>query len=313
MAPLLAVLVWSVGIEPRLIDERSTTASIRGLPAAWEGVRLALVADFQVGMWMANTDTVERVIRRLMDGRPSAVLIAGDFLYHPTEGPEENRNSREELDTAAYREMRSQIAEVVALLKPLTAAGVPSFAVLGNHDYAMRSASSRPLPLVADELSSALMSTGVTVLRNDAAPMGSRDKHLPTEERLYIVGLDAWIPGATDIGRALAGVPAGAPRVLLMHNPASFQHLPPHSAPVALAGHTHGGQIRVPFASRWSWMSLVEESAVAADGWIAPSFGLAGNRLYVNRGIGFSVAPVRLNCRPELTWITLTRGSGVAR
>ncbi len=59
-------------------------------------------------------------------------------------------------------------------------------------------------------------------------------------------------------------------------------------------------------------MSLVEEAAVAADGWIAPSFGATGNRLYVNRGIGFSVAPVRLNCRPELTWITLARASGRA-
>ena len=106
-----------------------------------------------------------------------------------------------------------------------------------------------------------------------------------------MVGLDAWVPGATDIGAALAHVPAGAPRVLLMHNPTAFLHRAPHSAPVALAAHTHGGQIRLPFTSRWSWMSLVEEAAVAADGWIAPSFGATGNRLYVNRGIGFRWLP----------------------
>jgi len=56
-------------------------------------------------------------------------------------------------------------------------------------------------------------------------------------------------------------------------------------------------------------MSLVKESPVAADGWIAPGFGAPDNRLYVNRGIGFSVVPMRINCRPELTWLTLDPGS----
>ena len=74
---------------------------------------------------------------------------------------------------------------------------------------------------------------------------------------------------------------------------------------MALGAHTHGGQIRPPFLTRWSWMSLVKESPVAADGWIEPGFGAKGNRLYVNRGIDFSVVPMRINCRPELTWVTL--------
>lgn len=52
-------------------------------------------------------------------------------------------------------------------------------------------------------------------------------------------------------------------------------------------------------------MSLVTESPVATDGWIESGFGAAGNRLYVNRGIGFSVMPLRINCPPELTWVTL--------
>jgi hypothetical protein len=55
-------------------------------------------------------------------------------------------------------------------------------------------------------------------------------------------------------------------------------------------------------------MSLVKESPVAADGCIDPSFGASGNRLYVNRGIGFSVVPIRINCRPELTWVELRSG-----
>jgi predicted MPP superfamily phosphohydrolase len=57
-------------------------------------------------------------------------------------------------------------------------------------------------------------------------------------------------------------------------------------------------------------MSLVKESPVAADGWIEPGFGAPGDRLYVNRGIGFSVVPIRINCLPELTCVTLEVGSG---
>ena len=94
-----------------------------------------------------------------------------------------------------------------------------------------------------------------------------------------------------------------------MHEPDSFAAFPANAAPLALAGHTHGGQIRIPFTDDWSWMSLFVNEKVRADGWIS-DFGQAGNRLYVNRGIGFSSFPIRINCRPELTVFTLRRGNG---
>ncbi len=128
-------------------------------------------------------------------------------------------------------------------------------------------------------------------------------------QRLFVVGLDAWFPRATDVPAALRQLPDEAPRVWLMHNPLSFRQLAAGAAPVALGAHTHGGQVRLPFLPSWSWMSLVKESPVIADGWSEPGFGAEGNRLYVNRGIGFSVVPVRINCRPELTWLTLEAGA----
>jgi predicted MPP superfamily phosphohydrolase len=243
--------------------------------------------------------------------RPAAVLIAGDFVYHPTNDPGEPREARDELETADVRELRAQISEVITLLKPLTSAGIDTFAVLGNHDYAMRWPDSLPLPEIANDLTRALQASGVTVLRNSARPLGVRVFRRPADRRLLVAGLDAWSPRASDVGAMLAQVPGGAPRLVLMHNPLGFQHLPPGTAPVAFAAHTHGGQIRLPFLRHWTWMSLVKETPVAADGWIAPSFGAAGNHLYVNRGIGFSVVPIRLNCPPELTWFTLTRAEAV--
>lgn len=147
------------------------------------------------------------------------------------------------------------------------------------------------------------------MLRNEAVPFGNRDEHLPPARRLFVVGLDAWFPRATDVTAALGQLPEGAARMVLLHNPLAFRQLPAGAAPVALGAHTHGGQIRLPILPRWSWMSLVKQSPVVADGWSEPGFGAPGNQLYVNRGIGFSLVPVRINCRPELTWLTLQPGS----
>lgn len=89
-----------------------------------------------------------------------------------------------------------------------------------------------------------------------------------------------------------------------MHNPDSFADFPPGTAPLALAGHTHGGQIRVPFTPEWSYLRLVQGGSVTVDGFIE-DYGEPGNQLYVTRGVGMSVVPVRLFCLPEVTVFTL--------
>ena len=92
-----------------------------------------------------------------------------------------------------------------------------------------------------------------------------------------------------------------------MHHPDSFAEIPAGAAPLAVAGHTHGGQVRIPLMPQWSWLTFVKEDEVHADGWI-DGYGAEGNRLYVNRGIGFSVVPLRINCPPELTRFVLEHG-----
>lgn len=74
---------------------------------------------------------------------------------------------------------------------------------------------------------------------------------------------------------------------------------------MAVAGHTHGGQFRLPFSPDNSYLDLTSEEGVRVDGWIEADTGSNENRLYVNRGVGISIVPLRVNCPPEITVFTL--------
>ena len=293
----LLLASWGL-IEPRLIlDEVHEEARIPGLPDALRGRRIAVLADWQTGMWMANEAMIERAMGRVVEGRPAALLLAGDFLYRPAD--EASREEvDEELEPEDWQEIRAQIERAVQLVRPARAAGIPVFAVLGNHDYLKEEVQSAGVPVVADRLAEALRQAGVTVLRNQASPLAAPGAPL------YIGGVDSPTAGRADVGATLAAIPGGAPRILLMHEPGIFAQLPAGSAPLALAGHTHGGQIRLPGFPHWSWMAIMQPGRVTTDGWIK-DYGATGNRLYVNRGIGFSTVPLRIFCPPELTWVTL--------
>lgn len=282
LAVVALLLVWAL-IEPYFIDREEYQVAIPNLPETWEGQRVALIADLQVGMWLDNTWTIRRIVNSLVKERPAIVLIAGDFVYHAGDdfGPELN--------------------EVVGLLEPLTAAGIPTYAVLGNHDYGMPTSETAKNEVLASAVRTALEAIGIRVLHNESVELPQTAEQ---EAPFYLVGIGAHVPNEDRPEVALAGVPDAAPRLVMMHHPDTFAQLPAGSAPLAVAGHTHGGQFRLPFTPEWSWMTFTTEDEVHADGWI-PDYGERGNRLYVNRGIGFSVVPLRLNAPPEVTLFTL--------
>lgn len=283
---LLLLLVYGVFIEPRLLlDDERFEAEIPNLPSAWEGQKVALLADFQIGMWLGNTGMVEEAIEDGIEDSVALMLIAGDFIYKP--------------DSA-------KADHAVRVVQPLLDAGIPVVAVLGNHDYSLMKKDSEARPPIAEYLTARLRAVGVTVLENDAvavaAPSGG--------DSLWVAGIGSVWAENSFPDRALAAVPTGAPRLVLMHNPESYRQIAPGAAPMALAAHTHGGQIQLFPGERNSWLDIVRKGEVAADGWAVDSIGAPSNRLYVNRGIGFSTVPIRINCRPELTTITLRRAWG---
>ncbi len=160
------------------------------------------------------------------------------------------------------------------------------FAVLGNHDFKVD----------ADEITRALRAQRIRVLRNAHYPLRTG------AATLWIVGVDDLWWGADDWAAALHSIPARDPRILLCHNPMGIHRAAAHGIDFMISGHTHGGQVRLPVVGSVRGRSKLGKRFV--DGWNR----LNGTQIYVSRGIGRSVVPLRLNCPPEIACFRLRRG-----
>ncbi len=274
---LIIFLFWGL-VEPYTIDTRAFEVAIPHLTASLDGARAAVISDFQVGFWLDNVATIRRIIGRIIEEDPDLVLILGDFIYHGGE------------------EAPQRIALAADLVRPLAENGLPVYAVLGNHDYSVTGYNPAKIDEErAQNLTEALEAAGVVVLENDSRLF---------RDELHIVGIGAHMIRNDNPQQAFEGVPEEAPRLVLMHNPTSFGEVGPGQAPLAVAGHTHGGQLRLPFTPQWAIVTFFVEEDVHLDGWIS-DYGQPGNRLYVNRGIGMSLLPLRFAAPPEITYFTL--------
>lgn len=274
---VLLIVTYGVAIEPRFIlDRERIEARLPGLGPEWAGAEVAVFSDMQIGMWWDNPGMVERIVTETVAADPAAVLLPGDFLYG------DDRRLAEKVDTVAD------------LLAPLALAEIPVYAVLGNHDYAVDA---------VDELGAAFENLGFEILTDEAALIPSPG---PGEgSGLYVVGVGPAGIGEAAPAEALDGVPEDAPRLVMMHNPTAFPTMPPHSAPMTVAGHTHCGQVAIPGLPTSLYLGLSDEEEIVARGPAPDTYGAAGNSLYVTCGIGFTLAPIRINAPPQLLLVEL--------
>jgi predicted MPP superfamily phosphohydrolase len=159
------------------------------------------------------------------------------------------------------------------------------FAVLGNHDFKVD----------ADEVTRALRAHRIRVLRNAHHALSARG------ETLWVLGVDDLWSGEDDLPAALRSVPARDPKILLCHNPMGIHRAAAYGIDFVISGHTHGGQVRLPVVGSVRGNSKLGERFI--DGWNR----LNGTQIYISRGIGRSVVPLRLNCPPEIACLRLRR------
>jgi predicted MPP superfamily phosphohydrolase len=114
---------------------------------------------------------------------------------------------------------------------------------------------------------------------------------------LWIVGLDDAMTGRPDLKTAMREVPPDVYTIALFHSPVYFETTA-GKCNLSLAGHSHGGQVRLPYIEP-AWLPRGCKDYV--EGW----FERDGSKMYVSRGLGMSILPIRFNCRPEIAIITL--------
>jgi uncharacterized protein len=200
--------------------------------------------------------------------RPDAIVITGDTvvngdLFFPVRGMR---------DDPAYG--------LAAPLLDRLRAPLGVWAVRGNWENVRRTPDERGF----------YERHGIRLLVNEAAELRAG---------VWLAGFDD-IQNAPDLAGTVRQVPPGVFAVALFHSPAYFDRLDGRF-PLALAGHTHGGQVRPPFVPPF-WLPAGSGKYVA--GWYASG----GSRLYVSRGVGTSTLPIRFRCRPEVALVTLESG-----
>jgi predicted MPP superfamily phosphohydrolase len=167
--------------------------------------------------------------------------------------------------------------------------------VLGNHDY--WSAGREPIANDVVRLENALAETGVTVLRNSAV--------LACDGRIYVAGVDDPVTDLDDAGAALANVPPDAACILLAHSPDILRRLAGHRPTLVLAGHTHGGQVRLPVLGPvFNVTSLPRRLSMGYH-------VHEGVPLFVSRGVGYSGLDLRFRCRPQVALLQLRASPAV--
>jgi predicted MPP superfamily phosphohydrolase len=255
----LVVCAYGVFVRRRWIRVREVPATIAGLGPALDGYRIAQLSDLHIG-GLWPRERAARWVRRVNALDVDLVALTGDYV---TRGD-------------AFHE---DIAAVLGAMRAKD--GV--IAVMGNHDYFGD----------GDALVRRLEARGVIVLRNASRSV------VRGSDALAIAGVDDTWTRRADVAKTLAGVPEGAPVVALAHDPRLFPELAGRGAALVLSGHTHWGQLAVPFAaarynlSRWAYR------------YNAGEYHEGGSMLYVSPGLGTTGPPIRLGAAPEITVLTL--------
>ncbi len=255
----LPFAVWGVVIRRRWVRVTPLEIRLRGLDPAFDGYRIAQLSDLHLGSHCPR-ERVERWVRRVNALELDLVALTGDYV------------------TSGVR-FHEDIAAALGGLRARD--GV--FAVMGNHDYFGE----------GEPLMSLLAARGVRWLANEHTTVTRG------EAVLHVAGVDDVYTRRIDIARATDGLPPGAPVLMLAHDPRSFPELSARGASLVLSGHTHWGQIAVPWlASRFNYARLMTDYASGL-------YERDGATLYVHPGLGTTGPPVRLGTWPEITVITL--------
>jgi hypothetical protein len=232
---------------------------IKNLEPALEGFKIVLLADIHLYP-LTTLDMAQRAVEIANQLQPDLTVLAGDYVWHDVEA----------------------IHDLAPVLAGLNARhGV--YAALGNHD----------IWTDVNVVLNAFNQVRLTVLVNQGITITEGNSGL------YLAGLDDGWSGQPDLDAALSNAPPNTPVVLLYHEPDLADGVSLDGrVSLQLAGHSHGGQVRLPMIGA----TLLPYLAWKYDMGL---YKLRDMWLYTTRGVGVTNVPVRYNCPPEITELTL--------
>lgn len=252
----------------RKIHVREVELQIANWPAAFSGIRIAHVSDLHVGELLPVARAVE-VAQLVTGARPDLLACTGDMVDLHIHGEEP---------------LGEALQAFAAVSAPLG-----HWLVLGNHDHLDDAQEVRRLARLS----------GFTVLDGHVKSVAPLQTHAKDETRLRIGGVD-W---TSTLRRSAASVDAlcdaaGAPHILLAHNPKAFRRAAALQIPLVLSGHTHGGQFSLRRAH--------STKSARGNRLLSGHYVDGDSSLFVTTGVG-AWFPLRVNCPPEVVLLTVTR------
>jgi len=259
--------VYAFLVEPARLVLRTQAVRALGLPS----LRLGLLSDLHAGAPFIDEAKIRLVVDRMNAGKPDLIFLLGDYLIGGRTG------------NKVLGGQPMPPAEIGRLLAGLRAPrGV--FAVLGNHDWWTD----------APGMRRALAEARIQVLDDQAV------KNDGVGGSVWLAGIADQMEGNPDPQKVVDAIPPGEPILAFTHNPDVFPRIPARVA-LTLAGHTHGGQVWLPFVG-----ALIVPSR-HGQRYVAGLVAHAGHQIFVTTGIGTSILPVRFGVPPEIVFLEINR------
>ncbi len=256
----LLVFFYAYFIEPNWIEINSLQINLPHLASEFNGYRIVQISDIHTDRWTTQQG-LNRIFRLVNQQKPDLIVITGDLV---------TRNSQQFIP---------KLQETLAQLTPKD----KTIAVLGNHDYEAD----------PQAISQLLQQKGIVLLKNTVYTL-QRESAI-----LYIAGLDDVWFGKDRLDLVLKQLPSQGTAIILVHEPdfadttAATQRFD-----LQLSGHSHAGQVRLPFFKPFILPNLAEK-------YYSGSYQVGKMIVYTNQGIGMTGLHIRFGSRPEITVFNL--------
>ena len=264
---ILGCLVfWGFFIEPNRLVTRQESIKIDKWPTQLAGLKIAVLSDIHFGSAFIDDKKLQTIVERTNQLQPDMIVILGDYITG-------NGRGSHHVDVEVFA---PQLKGLHATL------GV--YSVLGNHDWWYN----------GKRVRQALEANDIHVLEDEVV-------------ELQFHGSSFWLAGLGDlwtrpqhVEQTMAKIPEGQTVIALTHNPDIFPRLPAR-VELLLAGHTHGGQVRLPL------IGTVVQASDYGERYIRGHVVEEGHHLFVTTGIGTSIMPVRFGVPPEIVLLTINQ------